>query len=92
MEQPGLRKNWRQFTLLLIINAFVGGMVGMERAILPQFAQHEFGIQAKSAVLSFKAKHQPNFLQIIVNGFDFILVTLGCTLTAIPIFRINILF
>lgn len=53
MEQPGLRKNWRQFTLLVIINAFVGGMVGMERAILPQFAQHEFGIQAKSAVLSF---------------------------------------
>jgi len=49
----GLRKNWRQFTLLVIINAFVGGMVGMERSILPQLAEGEFGISAKTAILSF---------------------------------------
>ncbi|MBK9335390.1 MAG: MFS transporter [Lewinellaceae bacterium] len=49
----GLRQNWRQFTLLVIINAFVGGMVGMERSILPQLAEVEFGIAAKTAILSF---------------------------------------
>ena len=49
----GLRENWRQFTLLVVINAFVGGMVGMERSILPQLAEVEFGIAAKTAVLSF---------------------------------------
>ncbi|MFN8357883.1 MAG: MFS transporter [Spirosomataceae bacterium] len=51
--QLGLRKNWRQFTLLVIINAFVGGMVGTERAIFPQFAETVFGIASKSAMLSF---------------------------------------
>jgi len=49
----GLRQNWRQFSLLVIINAFVGGMVGMERSILPQLAEVEFGIAAKTAILSF---------------------------------------
>ncbi|HRI59364.1 MAG TPA: MFS transporter [Saprospiraceae bacterium] len=49
----GLKQNWRQFSLLVIINAFVGGMVGMERSILPQLAEVEFGIAAKTAVLSF---------------------------------------
>jgi len=49
----GLRQNWRQFTLLVIVNAFVGGMVGMERSILPQLAEVEFGIAAKTAILSF---------------------------------------
>jgi MFS family permease len=51
--QTGLRANLRQFTLLVIVNAFVGGMVGMERSILPQLAEAEFGIAAKTAVLSF---------------------------------------
>lgn len=51
--QPGLRENWKQFTLLVIINAFVGGMVGMERSIFPQFAEQEFGIASKTAILSF---------------------------------------
>lgn len=49
----GLRKNWKQFTLLVIINAFVGGMVGLERSILPQLAEGEFDIAAKTAILSF---------------------------------------
>ena len=51
--KPGLRQNWRQFSLLVVINAFVGGMIGMERSILPQLAEVEFGIAAKTAVLSF---------------------------------------
>jgi len=49
----GLRENWRQFTILVIINAFVGGMVGLERSILPQIAEEEFHIAAKTALLSF---------------------------------------
>ncbi|MBT0809776.1 MFS transporter [Litoribacter ruber] len=49
----GLKENWKQFTLLVIINAFVGGMVGLERSILPQIAEVEFGIAAKTAILSF---------------------------------------
>lgn len=51
--QLGLRENWRQFVLLIIVNAFVGGMVGLERSILPQIAEVEFGIAAKTAILSF---------------------------------------
>ena len=49
----GLRENWQQFTLLVIINAFVGGMVGMERSILPEIATKEFAIAANTAILSF---------------------------------------
>jgi MFS family permease len=49
----GLKENWKQFTLLLIINAFVGGMIGLERSILPQIAEVEFHIAAKTAILSF---------------------------------------
>src|SRR5215467_3350335 len=49
----GLKENWMQFTLLVIINAFVGGMVGLERSILPRIAEAEFHIAAKTAILSF---------------------------------------
>ena len=49
----GLKENWVQFTLLVVINAFVGGMVGMERSILPQLAETTFGLTSKSAILSF---------------------------------------
>jgi len=51
--QLGLKENWKQFTLLVIINAFVGGMVGLERSILPQIAEEEFALAAKTAILSF---------------------------------------
>lgn len=49
----GLKANWKQFTLLVLVNAFVGGMVGLERAIFPQFADEEFGVASNSAILSF---------------------------------------
>ena len=49
----GLKQNWKQFVLLIIVNAFVGGMVGLERAILPQLAEEKFGLIAKTAILSF---------------------------------------
>src|SRR5438876_5170144 len=51
--QLGLRENVRQFSLLVLINAFVGGMVGMERTILPLLAEQDFGLASKTAILSF---------------------------------------
>jgi MFS family permease len=49
----GIRENLGQFSLLVVVNAFVGAMVGMERTILPQIAEQEFQLAAKTAVLSF---------------------------------------
>ena len=49
----GLRENAGQFALLVLVNAFVGAMVGLERSILPALAEHDFGIVARTAMLSF---------------------------------------
>lgn len=49
----GLRENAAQFALLIVVNAFVGAMVGMERSILPAIADREFHLVARTAVLSF---------------------------------------
>ena len=49
----GLRENVAQFALLVVVNAFVGAMVGLERSILPAMAEHEFHLTARTAVLSF---------------------------------------
>lgn len=49
----GIRANLFQFSLLVLVNAFVGAMVGMERTLLPPIAEHEFHLVAKTAVLSF---------------------------------------
>ena len=51
----GLADNWRQIALLVATNMFVGGMIGMERTILPGLAESEFGITSKTAVVSFIA-------------------------------------
>ena len=51
--QFGLKENWQQFSLLVLVNAFVGGMVGLERSILPQLAAREFHIASHSAIFSF---------------------------------------
>ena len=51
--QLGLRANWQQFLLLVVINAFVGGMVGIERTVVPLLAGQDFGIASKTAILSF---------------------------------------
>jgi MFS family permease len=61
IEQPvrssgvtlGLRANWRQFTLLILINAFVGGMVGLERTVVPLIGSEEFKIASTTLVVSF---------------------------------------
>ncbi len=51
--QLGLRENWQQFSILVLINAFVGGMIGMERSIFPQFAEEQFHMESHTAILSF---------------------------------------
>jgi MFS family permease len=49
----GLLANWRQFALLILINAFVGGMVGIERTVVPLIGSEEFGIASTTLVVSF---------------------------------------
>jgi MFS family permease len=49
----GLKENWKQFYLLVLVNAFVGGMIGLERTIIPRIAEVDFGLSAKTAILSF---------------------------------------
>jgi MFS family permease len=49
----GLARNWRQFSLLVLVNGFVGAMVGLERSILPALAEQEFHLVARTAILSF---------------------------------------
>ncbi len=49
----GLKENWQQFALLVLINAFVGGMVGIERTVVPLIGAEEFGIASKTLVVSF---------------------------------------
>jgi MFS family permease len=63
----GLRANWRQFWLLVLVNAFVGAMVGMERTVVPILAQAEFGLASKSAVLSFIATF--GVVKALTNSF-----------------------
>jgi MFS family permease len=49
----GLRENWRQFALLVLINAFVGGMVGMERTVVPLIGAETFHLQSTALITSF---------------------------------------
>lgn len=51
--RQGLRENLHQFSLLVLVNAFVGAMAGLERTILPQIAERDFHLEAKTAILSF---------------------------------------
>jgi MFS family permease len=51
--QLGLRANARQFTLLVALNALVGGMVGLERSVLPLIGEQDFGLTSTSAILAF---------------------------------------
>jgi MFS family permease len=48
-----LRTNWRQFTLLVIVNACVGAVLGVERSVVPLIAAREFAITSTSVTLSF---------------------------------------
>ena len=49
----GIRANLAQFSLLVAVNALVGGMVGQERTVLPLLAEREFHLTAYTAALTF---------------------------------------
>lgn len=49
----GLRENWVQFSLLVLVNAFVGGMVGLERTVVPLIGAEEFRLASTTLVTSF---------------------------------------
>ena len=49
----GLKENWQQFALLLAINAFVGGMVGLERTVVPLIGSEEFHLASTTLIVSF---------------------------------------
>lgn len=49
----GLKENWQQFTLLVLVNMMVGGMVGLERTVVPLVGTEEFHIQSDVVVFSF---------------------------------------
>src|SRR5215470_9995307 len=51
--QLGLRENLGQFSLLVLINVFVGVMVGLERTVVPLIGEKEFGLASKTAIVSF---------------------------------------
>src|SRR5919108_4806789 len=63
----GLRENAAQFSLLVLVNAFVGAMVGLERAVLPLIGRESFHLTSSAAVLSF----------IVAFGFTKALTNLG---------------
>ncbi len=51
----GTKINWKQFSLQVFIDGFVGAMVGFEIMILPDLASLEFGLVVNTAILSFIA-------------------------------------
>ncbi|TLS36242.1 MFS transporter [Pseudalkalibacillus caeni] len=63
----GVRENIIQFSLLVIVNLFVGSMVGLERTILPIIGEEHFGIASASAALSFIVSF--GFSKAVVNFF-----------------------
>ncbi|MFG6116337.1 MFS transporter [Halobacillus sp. MO56] len=65
--QVGVKENIIQFSLLVLINFFVGSMVGLERTILPIIGEEQFGLASTSAALSFIVSF--GFSKAIVNFF-----------------------
>ncbi|MBU3993019.1 MAG: MFS transporter [Alphaproteobacteria bacterium] len=53
MVQLGLKENWPQFALLVLVNAFVGGMVGIERTVVPLIGAEEFHLASTTLITSF---------------------------------------
>lgn len=49
----GLKENWQQFSLLVILNAFVGSLIGLERTIIPALAKEKFELNSNTAILTF---------------------------------------
>ncbi|NLR60304.1 MFS transporter [Chitinophaga polysaccharea] len=49
----GLKENWQQFVLLVLVNCLVGGMVGLERTVVPLIGSEEFKVASDIVVFSF---------------------------------------
>lgn len=65
--KDGSKDVWKPVALLVVLNAFVGGMVGLERTVLPLLAEDEFGVASAAAVASFVATF--GVAKAIVNLF-----------------------
>ncbi len=77
----GLKENLGQFSLLMLVNAFVGGMVGLERTVVPLVGSEEFGLVLRTAIFSFivtfglvkalyRAGHVPGALSVPVSSLE----------------------
>jgi MFS family permease len=51
----GLRPNINQFLILVIVNAFVGAMIGLEQTVVPLIGKEEFEIESNALIVSFIA-------------------------------------
>src|SRR5437867_5904654 len=51
----GLRPNIQQFLILVLVNAFVGAMIGLEQTVVPLIGKDEFGIESSAIIVSFIA-------------------------------------
>ncbi len=63
----GLRPNLNQFLILVLVNAFVGSMIGLEQTVVPPIGADEFGIQSNALVVSFIASF--GLVKAILNLF-----------------------
>jgi MFS family permease len=63
----GLKPNINQFLLLILVNAFVGAMIGLEQTVVPLLGKEEFGLESNVLVLSFIASF--GIVKAILNLF-----------------------
>jgi MFS family permease len=63
----GLRPNINQFLLLILVNAFVGAMIGLEQTVVPLLGKEEFGLESNVLVLSFIASF--GIVKAVLNLF-----------------------
>lgn len=63
----GLRANINQFSILVLVNAFVGAMIGLEQTVVPLIGKDEFGIESNALIVSFIASF--GAIKAILNLF-----------------------
>ena len=65
--QLGLKPNINQFVLLIVVNAFVGAMIGLEQTVIPILGQDIFDLESNALILSFIASF--GLVKAILNLF-----------------------
>jgi MFS family permease len=63
----GLKPNINQFLLLIMVNAFVGAMIGLEQTVIPILGKEEFDLESNALILSFIASF--GLVKSILNLF-----------------------